>query len=124
VKSGTPREVDLIKSELTDKERENILKRLEFESKLSSYTQAEIDSGWKAANDAMKKVGMMTNWGKQAVDILKVFSSAAYELDNFGKGNKGKQDQDQGKQNQGKQDQGKQNQGKQNQGKQNQGKQK
>jgi hypothetical protein len=86
VRSGTPVEVSMIKGELTKAERDEILDRFNFESKLSSYTQAEIDAGWKAADQTMKKVGMMTNWGKQAVDIIKVLSSGVYEVNNFGEG--------------------------------------
>jgi hypothetical protein len=85
VKSGTPYEVSLIQNELTSEERKNVLDRFAFEKTLSSYTQAQLDHGWKVADEAMAKVGKINNYSNTIVEIVKTFSSAAYEIDTFGK---------------------------------------
>lgn len=71
-KAESATEVLQYRDELTQKELENALNRVNTIEKLRSASQKEIDAAWKSVDDAVKKVGMMKNWAKTGVESVEV----------------------------------------------------
>jgi hypothetical protein len=96
IKKGSPSEVSLLKGELSREERREILDRLDFEAKLNSYTQSELDAGWNAIDNSMKKVAKVNSWANIGLDIVKTISGLVYETNSFGQHSKSGGGQSQG----------------------------
>lgn len=62
MREGTAEELRSIKSELTSKEIEQVLKRLDLDRRIDEAIAKDRDRGWNAINHAMKKVGDVNNW--------------------------------------------------------------
>lgn len=63
-------EIREFSDELSYIELDNALKRIDLNRKLDSYVKAEKEAGLKKVDDAMKKVGMINDWGGTAVQSL------------------------------------------------------
>lgn len=74
IKSGKASEVAKFKDDLTNKEFNDALNRIQMEEKLSSYSEKEAHKGYYAIDRAMKKVGRVVGWsatGTAAVALAK-----------------------------------------------------
>lgn len=61
-------EVLQYRDQLTQKEMSDALERIKTIRELSGISKKEIDAGWDAVDDAMKKVGRVKNWAKTGLD--------------------------------------------------------
>lgn len=61
-------EVLQYRDQLTQKEISDALERIKTIRALSGISQKEINAGWDAVDDAMKKVGKVKNWAKTGLD--------------------------------------------------------
>ena len=75
LKTGTATEVLMFKHDLTSKEMQDAISRIQLERQLSSISKQEMDDSWNAVNRAMKKVGDAKNWAKTALEIYDMVES-------------------------------------------------
>ena len=74
IKSGKASEVAKFKDDLSNKEFNDALNRIQMEEKLSSYSEKEAYKGYYAIDRAMSKVGRVVGWtatGTAAVALAK-----------------------------------------------------
>lgn len=69
LKTGTATEVLQFKGNLTQKEMQDAVSRINLERQLSNISKQERDEAWNAVNSAMKKVGDAKNWAKTGIEI-------------------------------------------------------
>lgn len=71
LREGTAQEVLKYKNELSNKELNDALNRIKWTNELNSISKQEMDKGWKAVDDVMKKVGMVNNWTSTGINTYK-----------------------------------------------------
>lgn len=71
LKEGTAQEVLKYKNELTNKELNDALNRIKWTNELNSISKQEMEKGWRAVDDVMKKVGMVSNWTSTGINAYK-----------------------------------------------------
>lgn len=91
-KAETATEVLQYRDELTQKELDAALNRVNTIEKLRTASRKEIDAAWDAMDNAVKKVGMVNNWAKTGIDsagviqdIIKILNGEAAPKQQSGK---------------------------------------
>lgn len=77
--SGTASEVKEYVPELSNKELQDIVTRIELTNKIDSLSKKDYQSGFDAMNEAMGKVGKVNNWISTGLKTYK-YASDAYKI--------------------------------------------
>ena len=81
LKSGTATEVLRFKNNLTTKEMQDAVSRINLERQLSNISKQERDEAWNAMNNAMKKVGDAKNWAKTGIEIYTMIDDLSSRIE-------------------------------------------
>lgn len=88
LREGTAKEVLKYANEISNKELNDALNRIKWTNELNSISKQEMEKGWKAVDDVMKKVGMINNWTstginayKNADQVKKIFDDLSKSLE-------------------------------------------
>lgn len=68
LKSGTALEISKYKGQISNKDLDRAIKRIELEAKLDSYAAKEIKSNMDKLDNVMKNVKSVTSWTKTGID--------------------------------------------------------
>lgn len=69
LKKGSATQVMAYKSELTDKELQSVVQRLNMESRLSELSKKEANKNTDKIDDLMKKIKKMDDWAKIGTNV-------------------------------------------------------
>lgn len=72
LKSGSARELMELKGNLTNKEYEDVFRRLDYEKKMSAYSESETKTGLDKLSDIMTKVDHIRANSQKAIDAYNV----------------------------------------------------
>lgn len=75
LRSGTATEVMRYQGELTNKELQEVATRLDWESKIHSYSRKEIETAMDKMDSVMKNVGKINNWVNIGTDSYNILAS-------------------------------------------------
>lgn len=86
---GTATEILQFKGDLTTKQMQDAVNRINAERQLMDLSKKELDDGWNAVNRAMRKVGNVTDWAQTSVKaynmLQQVMDTASKASKNSGK---------------------------------------
>lgn len=76
LREGSATEVLQYKNELTPQQLNEALQRIRYINQLTEISKSEVEKGWKAIDDVMKKVGNVKDWTKTGVELWKNIDEA------------------------------------------------
>lgn len=85
LKEGTATELLPFVNEISTKEIEDAIRRIEATRKLSNLSKKELEEGWNKVDNAMKKVGNVKNWLKTGVESYQVVTEIVDLFEKAGK---------------------------------------
>lgn len=78
---GTATEVLLFKNDLTTKQMQDAVNRINIERQLSNISRQERDDAWNSVNRAMKKVGDVKNWSSIVIELYNMIEKQMSKAD-------------------------------------------
>lgn len=75
LRSGRASDILKYKGLYTNRELSDVIQRLEYEQKLSNYSQSEIQSTMSKIDKMMKNLNTINNWGSIATDTYNLMAS-------------------------------------------------
>lgn len=84
LKDPTTKELQSIKLEITNKELEDALKRIELDKKLSDLTRKETKTGFDIIDSFMKKLGKVNTWAETGLKSHELIGRILKELEKAG----------------------------------------
>lgn len=81
LREGTATEVLMYRSELTNQQLNEAINRIKYTNQLSDLSKSELERGWNAINEVMKKVGNVKDWTKTGVELWENIDKALKLLD-------------------------------------------
>lgn len=75
LKSGTAKELQLLRGHVSNDEYERAINRLTYERRINELTEKEKKDRYNAINSVMDTIGMATTWGWKSIDAYNLFAS-------------------------------------------------